>query len=311
MSSPPVSSRSRLFLDSTALLSDPDALRHRAETEGYLFFRGLLPTCDILRVRADILAIVEQYGWRQAGQGPHGGLIDIAAVNRVPEHEMRLDIGVSHAAYDDVQKLESMHRLPHHPRLLALYRTLFGGAVLTHPRHIARVVTSHAALAPTPPHQDFPLVQGTPQTWTCWLPLGDCPRALGGLTVLRASHRSGCLPIQKTRGAGNLAALLCPGEDNWVEGDYCAGDVLTFPSFTVHKALPSHKPDQIRLSLDARYQPASEPIESRALQPHCALPWDEIYAGWEADDLKYYWRASAPALAPWDDILTQPGQRVC
>jgi hypothetical protein len=50
-----------------------------------------------------------------------------------------------------VQKQESFHCLPHHPRLLALYQTLFGGEVLVHARHIMRLVTptygdgSHAA----------------------------------------------------------------------------------------------------------------------------------------------------------------------
>lgn len=306
ISAPPLS-----FLDSTPLLGDADVLRLRAEGEGYLFFRGLLPAEDVLQVRADALAVVERYGWLKAGQGMHGSLVNADALSQVPESDMRLDVGVSHAAYDDVQKLESIHRLPHHPHLLALYRTLFGGAVLAHPRHIARLVTPHPAMVPTPQHQDFPLVQGTPQTWTCWLPLGDCPRTLGGLTVLRASHRAGCLPIQPTAGAGNLAALLCPGEDQWVEGDYAAGDVLTFPSLTVHKALPCRQKEQMRLSLDVRYQPADEVVESRSLLPHCALPWEEIYADWTQDDLKYYWRAFPLALSAWDDLLTQPGRRIC
>lgn len=163
------------FVDSTPLLGDADALRRRAEDEGYLFFRGLLPAEDVLRVRADALAVVEHSGWRQAGQGIHGGLINTQALRQVPESDMRLDIGVTHAAYDDVQKLESLHRLPHHPHLIALYQTLFGGAVLV----------------------------------------------------------------------------------------------------------------------------------------HCALPWEDIYADWAQDDLKYYWREFPLALSAWNDSLIQPGRRIC
>ncbi|WP_420645002.1 phytanoyl-CoA dioxygenase family protein [Candidatus Leptofilum sp.] len=301
------------FIDSSLLLRDGNfaALRQRANEEGYLFFKQLLPVQEVLRLREDLLAVVEKYGWREAGQDAQGGLINLNALNQVPDEQMRNDIGVSHAAYDDVQKLESFHALPHHPHLIALYQGLFGQEVFVHPRHIARMITSHRVMSPTPLHQDFPLIQGSTDTWTCWFPLGDCPRSLGGLTVLRASHHEGYIPIQAAPGAGGIAVQLCEGEEVWVEGDYVAGDVLTFPCFTVHKALPCQHKDQIRLSIDARYQAATEPIEARSLQPHCDLTWEEIYANWEQDNLKYYWRQSTPKLSPWDDTLMQPARRIC
>ena len=301
------------FLDSMPLLraGDFDGLRARAAEEGYLFFPGLLPAEAILRVRADMLGVVERYGWRQPGQDAYGGLIDREALSQVPAEEMRSDIGVSHAAYHDVQKLPSFHALPHHPALLALYRGLFGEEVFVHPRHIARMITAHPVMHPTPQHQDFPLVQGSPNTWTCWFPLGDCPRSMGGLTVLRQSHQQGYIPIQRASGAGGIAVQLCPGQEVWVEGDYQIGDVLTFPCFTVHKALPSVEPELIRLSIDARYQAISELIEEKSLKPHCKLTWEEVYAGWPEDSLQYYWLGSAPKLSPWDSTFLQPAQRIC
>lgn len=300
-------------VDSSPLLraGDFDALRRRADEEGYLFFRGLLPVEELMRVRADMLAVVERYGWRQPGQDGLGGLIDLAQLNGVPDEEMRSDIGVSHAAYHDVQKLESFHRLPHHPNLLALYRGLFGQEVFVHPRHIARMITAHRVMHPTPHHQDFPLVQGSPNTWTCWFPLGDCPRSMGGLTVLRGSHREGYIPIKPAVGAGGIAVHLCPGETIWVEGDYEAGDVLTFPCFTVHRALASRDKDRIRLSIDARYQAIDEPIEEKSLKPHCKLTWEEVYAGWADENLQYYWKGASPKLSPWDATLLQPARRIC
>lgn len=301
------------FIDSMPLLraGDFDGLRVRAQEEGYLFFPGLLPAAAILRVRADMLGVVERYGWRQPGQDAYGGLIDREALSLVPAEEIRSDIGVSHAAYHDVQKLPSFHALPHHPALLALYRGLFGEEVFVHPRHIARMITAHPVMHPTPQHQDFPLVQGSPNTWTCWFPLGDCPRSMGGLTVLRQSHQQGYIPIQRASGAGGIAVQLCPGTEVWVEGDYQMGDVLTFPCFTVHKALPSVEPELIRLSIDARYQAISEPIEEKSLKPHCKLTWEEVYAGWPDDSLQYYWSGAAPKLSPWDSTLLQPAQRIC
>lgn len=299
------------FEDSTPLLSDAMALRERVEADGFLFFRGLLPREDALEVRRQLLSVMRRFGWLVAGQDKDGGEVDLDAINLVSEEEMRLDIGVSDAAYKEAQKIEMVHRFPHHPNLLELYQMLFSEDVLVHPRHIIRMVTGHRSMVPTPPHQDFPLIQGTPKTWTCWIPLGDCPVELGGLAMLRGSHRNGYLPIQFTKGAGGLATQLCPSETDWVRGNYLAGDVITFPSYTVHKALPCKLKSHIRLSLDVRYQARSEDVEEKSLLPHCDLSWEEIYAGWERDDCKYYWRNQSPHLSPWDAFLQQPGRRIC
>jgi hypothetical protein len=299
------------MIDSSPLLDDPQALRERAESDGYLFFKQLLPKKDVHGVRRDLLAVVEKHGWRMPGQDAQGGVIDLDALNKVQEEEMRLDIGVSIAAYQDAQKLESLHRLPHHPRLLSLYETLFERDVLVHARHIARMITGHRAMVPTPPHQDFPLIQGTSKTWTAWIPLGDCPRTMGGLTVLRGSHKLGYVPIQPAKGAGSIAAQTCPWETDWVEAEYEAGDVLTFPSFSIHKALRCQQKEMIRLSLDVRYQPAAEPIEQGSLNPHTELSGEEIYTGWRRDDLKYYWERREVDLIPRDDKYLQPARRIC
>ena len=299
------------FIESTPILHDADALRWRAGEEGYLFFRGLLSHDDVLRVRGDMLRVVEDFGWRMPGRDILDSTVDVAAINEVPPAAMRTDIGVSIEAYYAVQKLESLHRLPHHRALISLYETLFGGNVLVHPRHIARVITSHKSMVPTPPHQDFPLIQGTDQTWTCWIPLGDCPTEMGGLAVLRASHHKGYLPIEQAKGAGQIAAQLCPGEEQWVTGDYRCGDVLTFPSFTVHKGMFSRFKDRVRLSLDVRYQPADQEVEEKSLRPHCDLTWEQIYADWKNEDLKYYWQMQKLAMSPWDEKLLQPSRRIC
>lgn len=300
-----------LFQDSTPLLDDPAALRARAEECGYLFFRGLLPANDVQRVRDDLLGVLNDSGWLSREYPPDDGVVDVEAINRVPEDEMRTDIGVSHAMYDAVQKLESVHRLPHHPRLHELYRTLFDSEILVHPRHIIRMATPHLAMVPTPIHQDFPLVQGTSNTWTCWIPAGDCPRELGGLTILQGSHKAGYIPIEYAQGAGGITAQLCPWEEDWVEGDFEIGDVLTFSSFTVHKALPCRFPDRVRLSLDVRYQSIDEPVEEKSLLPHCHLAWEEVYENWKSEELQYYWRKLPLQMTAWDNRYMQPSRRIC
>ena len=70
-----------------------------------------------------------------------------------------------------------------------------------HPMKISRLVFPQNTAFSTPPHQDFVPIQGTTDTYTCWIPLGDCPREHGGLTVRAGSHQSGVYELHLTRGA--------------------------------------------------------------------------------------------------------------
>lgn len=51
------------YEDSMQLLSDPAGLRVRAEADGYLFFRGLLPKEPLLELRRQIIAILDRHGF--------------------------------------------------------------------------------------------------------------------------------------------------------------------------------------------------------------------------------------------------------
>lgn len=298
------------FEDSSDLLDDVEALRARAKRDGYLFFRQLLPKADVLRVRDDLFSILVNEGSLDGELGREGR-IDREHVDAIPAREMRLDIGISEKAYVAVQRSQAMHVLPHHPSLIALYTRLFGEEVFVHPRHIVRCMTGHPALRPTPPHQDFPLIQGSQNTWTAWFPLDDTPMEQGPLTILRGSHVNGYVPVAPAEGAGQIGALLCRDEDDWVGGGFEAGDVLTFPSLTVHRAVKATTKERIRLSMDVRYQPSSEPIEQRSLTNHSEVDWATIYENWPTEDMKYYWLATSPHLSPWDESYIQPGQRIC
>ena len=299
------------FFDATPLLNDPAALRHRAEQDGYLFFKRFLPSEPLLELRRQMLEICASHGWLAPGHDLMEGIVDEAAINQVPDDQMRTDIGVSNEAYWAVQKLELFHTIPHHPRLLSLYRDLFGKEVIPHPRHIARMITCHRSVFPTPPHQDFIHIQGTPQTWTCWFPLGNCPREMGSLTALRGSHRNGVVAIAPAQGAGGMAAILCPHEIDWVEGDFELGDVLTFNSCTVHRALRSQHRDRIRLSCDIRFQASDEDIHEASLKPHGDYTWEDLYQGWKNPAVQYYWKNRELRLSAWDPSVHWQKERIC
>jgi hypothetical protein len=303
----------RGFIDATPLLADPPRLRALAEQEGYLFFKSFLPQEPLLELRRQILEIVQRHHWLQPGTPLLEGRANLKAIAQSEETDPSLAfIGVTKAAYREIQSLELFHALPHHPRLLALYNLLLAPPVLPHPRHIARVLMPSPRFAPTPPHQDYVYIQGSHQFWTCWFPLGDCPLALGGLSVLRGSHREPVLDVSRARGAGGFESILCHQNHTWIEDDYTCGDILTFPSHLIHKGLPNQAGTHLRLSCDLRYQSAQEPIEGQSLQPHAYVAtWDELYAGWKNEDLQYYWQKHSLQTSPWNPDLLQAKERIC
>jgi Phytanoyl-CoA dioxygenase (PhyH) len=301
------------FIDSTDVLREPEALRSRATEEGYLYFKGLLPKDLVLELRRQILGVCSKYGWVDLHSDLMDGVGNAEAIKTLfDEGGVKRGVGISLEAYADVQRLELFHSLPHHPKLISIYRLLVGDRVLPHPRNIARVMLPDARLAPTPPHQDFIHIQGTNKVWTCWFPLGDCPRELGGLCILRGSHKDGLLPVKAADGAGGLEAWLCNNKHEWLENDYQAGDVLTFPSYTVHKALPNTVGKVIRLSCDYRFQSAAEEIEPGSLLPHYEVTtWEDIYSSWQNDRIKYYWKREQLSFSEWDESIRWQKVDIC
>ena len=301
------------FLNATPLLGDPAALRAQAEQDGFLFFKGLLPRETVLELRLQFLAILDQYGLLDREAGVEAGLVNAAAVEQITKADVTFcGTGVPFDVYASIQRLEAFHRLAHHPYLLRVFETLFERPFLPHPRNIARIMLPSAFNTPTPPHQDFLHVQGTTDTWTTWVPIGDVPRALGSLTLIRGSHRNGLMDVKEAEGAGNLETWLCGPSFDWVEDDYEAGDAVVFHSYTVHKALPAKIRDRVRLSCDFRYQPLEQTVEEKSLRTHCdVLEWEEIYAGWERDDLKYYWHKHDLRYSPWDESIRWQKDKIC
>ena len=300
------------FTDATPLLATPERLRASAKEDGMLFFRGMLPRQEVLAVRHDILAILDRHNLLDRNYPADEAMVNAAEANKFSIEEISWNgVGVTMDVYREVQKLESFHALAHHPKLLAMYGELFEERVFVHPRHIGRVMLPHPGTKVTPSHQDFLHIQGAESTWTCWVPLGDVPRSLGGLAVLKGSHQAGLLGVVNAPGAGGLETILCGLDYEWATVDYEAGDVLTFHSHTVHKSTPNQQPGKIRMSADFRYQAASAPIEGNSLLPHGPYAWDELYEGWSRKDLQYYWRQEKFELTPFDESIRWQKDKIC
>ncbi|ANE45341.1 hypothetical protein SY83_02210 [Paenibacillus swuensis] len=305
----PISSE---LTDATPLLNDPQALQAQAKQDGVLFFRGLLDRQAVLDVRKAILDILDEYDLLDRSRPLMEGSADPDQVHRYTAEEIAWNgVGVPLDIYHRVQKLESFHALAHSPALISLYTNLFGAEPFVHPRHIGRIMLPHKDQKPTPSHQDYLHIQGTEHTWTCWAPLGDVPRELGGLAMLKGSQQSGLLGVTAAPGAGGLESILCGLDYEWQTCEYQAGDVITFHSHTVHKSMPNQIPGRVRLSCDFRYQPAHEPIESASLLPHGPFAWDELYEGWTRSELMHYWNKMNFDYTTFDESIRWQKDKIC
>ncbi|BBH22628.1 hypothetical protein Back11_39730 [Paenibacillus baekrokdamisoli] len=301
-----------VFEDSSSLLEHPDQLRERAEEDGLLFFRGLLSRDRVMALRLDIMEILGRSGVMNNQFPLQAGLADVEAVNQYTADELQWNgVGVTRDMYLAIQKLESFHALAHSPELISMYEALFGAAPFIHPRHIGRIMLPHHSSKITPSHQDFLHIQGASNTWTCWTPLGDVPYELGGLAILRGSHKAGLLGVTEAPGAGGLESILCGLDYEWLSIDYEAGDIVTFHSHTVHKSMPNQLPGRIRVSCDYRYQPEQEDIEAASLLPHGPYTWEELYEDWQRGDLQYYWKSRKLALSSFDESIRWQKDKIC
>lgn len=279
------------FEDSTELLDSAELLRERAKRDGYLFFRRLVPRGDVSQLREAFVDILERHGWLNEGAD---------AENLLSTQEARVEGMTEYwPVFDEFQRMEAFHALAHSPPILEMLRTLFGEEPLVHPRNIGRIMFPSSPA--TPPHQDFVHIQGTPDVWTAWIPLGDCPMELGGIAVLAGSHRDGVYPVRPMRGAGGVGVNEEAIDGEWRGGGFETGDAIFFHSQAVHKSLPNQTGERMRLSVDYRYQAASKPVTEGSLLPHFnRFSWDWVYEGWRSAELQYYWRKFDLTIAAFD-----------
>jgi len=289
------------FVESNDILDNPDALLRRFLRDGYLFVRDLLPRDDVLNLRRQILECCRDGGWLRDGTDVMEGITD---------HEpVREGDKVWAPVYEQIQKLETFHRMKLHPDVQRLMEALFDEAVFCYPMTIARLAFPNDNAHATHPHQDWLYNQGSIFNVSCWAPLGDIPVTVGGLKVLAGSHKGGFLIPHPAPGPGGQTVDV---DSNlpWVASDFRAGDLLAFHGFVVHGARENHTPDRIRLSMDFRYAGISHTITDVPMNPHrnWAYPkkfsWDNLDADWQDQELKRYWeRGPKMKIVPFSEEL--------
>jgi ectoine hydroxylase-related dioxygenase (phytanoyl-CoA dioxygenase family) len=253
-------------------------LRERLEANGYIWLKGFLEKDFVRDLRRRYFGAFVDTGLVAPGTDPvegiyGGGEIDKQAVSRIG-HEF-----VRWASYE---------AFCYTPRLWQYYENFLGGPVYLHKRKIVRHTTPDDT-GMTGAHYDLTYLRGgTEKVLTSWIPIGDIPVEMGGLTYLEGSHTYGRqveaelsvknanLPPEERISAYNrnmttsgwltkdLPSLADRLNSRWLAADYENGDMVIHTAYMIHAATANTSPERrMRLSTDIRYQLVSDAIDER------------------------------------------------
>jgi ectoine hydroxylase-related dioxygenase (phytanoyl-CoA dioxygenase family) len=277
----------------------PAILKEALALRGYALVRQLISKSDVELVLADVSDVLFRAGWLRSDRSPLDRIPAEGAAFGDPDPLFK-------RTYQEVFNLELFHALPHHPALKKVMQMIAGDQVLVHPKPIGRLIFPRCERLVTHAHQDYEFMGGDPEFYTVWIPLHDCPIETGPLRILEGSHRYGIQEHEKENLHVPEIPLDVVSGDEWVEGQVNAGDVLIFHSLTVHAAAPNVS-GRMRISLDCRFQDARRTLHPSNLvfAGESGKSWEKTYAGWESDNLQYYWRKLPLALKPTREDLEE------
>lgn len=184
--------------------------RVEALTQGYWLARELLDARPLGALRREILAYCARRGWLDGRRG------------------FRHDDAEFIELQVEAQASAGLAEVRAHPRLRAAAAELLGGPAIGGQGDVCRVVFPNAPEFTTPAHKDEDYLKRGEPVWTAWIPLADCPKRQGGLSV-------------STDGT------------EWEEFNFKAGDVLWVNARTLHKALDNVS-EEVRVSVDLRFR---------------------------------------------------------
>lgn len=251
--------------DSSALIGDDAALRARLAEDGYLFLPGLLDRDDVLAARREVLA-------RMAEVGEIAEPVDAAMPTGTSRRaELHPDLGTF---WRSVSEGPALRRAIHGEHARRVAATLFGEAVRPFDFVWLRAMLAGRA---SPLHFDHVYMnRGTDRVATVWIPLGDVAVADGPIAVIEGSHRFDDLtgayrghdvdrnPSRPGHVADSAFAFLKERGARLLTADFRAGDLCLFGMFTLHGSVDNASPSgRVRLSVDTRWQPASQPMDER------------------------------------------------
>jgi ectoine hydroxylase-related dioxygenase (phytanoyl-CoA dioxygenase family) len=220
-------------------LDDYAELTRFYENNGYIFLRDVLNRESIELARGEMFAVMERLGLIAPGAvepvwtgKPFAGGME----------ESEVFSGISRRLVEHPDNLLTMEKILGEPACMVpmvQYRTYPPGGPIT------------------PPHQDGFYSPGIIDYKPVWIPLIDCPREVGGLTIAIGQHKRGYLHNLAKPTPFPIPAGVIP-DDSWATTFFHPGDALIVHPHTPHCSMPNTS-NLCRVTLDTRVQSASNP----------------------------------------------------
>ena len=241
------------------------------DTEGYLIVNDVFTPADLQPVRRELH---ERIGAKAAALHAAGQLADIHAAEPFDRQLAHIYDDNPDAAKAIIRDLEGqaggghagieMFRVITHPKLLAVVEDLIGPEIVGSSVYRIRPKLPGFARGVVPWHQDqgyFAPHCDRQLIITCWLPLVNATQANGCLQIQPRAHHSGVVPHRTGGNAGFLVIedgdLPFPPEQA-ITAEVPFGGAVFMTNLTPHCSTPNLT-DEIRWSLDLRYQDAAVP----------------------------------------------------
>lgn len=249
---------------------DWEGLRAALERDGYLYIQELLPRESVLSAGSAVL--------RHLGELEN--VLDPASPisSGTLQAEPVLPFLEGKTALTECSAVASVISGTH---LRSFFEGLLGEAPLTFEYKWLRSVGRKGF---TGAHCDrVYMSRGSTRLHTSWVPFQDTPVELGGLAVCEGSHRlPGFAKLQETYGAldverdglvgtgwfsSNPAEISAMDPSaQWRTADFRAGDCVIFGMGLIHCST-ANLTNQVRISCDVRWQPATDPVDVRYMNP--------------------------------------------
>lgn len=247
--------------DSSSLLGDAGALRHRLSEDGFLYLRGFHDPEAVLTARREMLAKLQERGLVDTSRP-----LDEGIVNR-----QHVKVATSSVRGNDYLKTPGVREVLFGERTTGFFDALFGEPSLHLQFEWLRAAPPGAS---SPIHCDRVYMgRGSQRLLTLWTPFGRITPEMGPLAICLGSHEwedvtstygQDDVDRDHTRGVftDDPLELVETYGGRWATTTFEPGDAVILTMYNLHASLRNDS-DAFRLSCDTRYQPASDPVDDR------------------------------------------------
>jgi phytanoyl-CoA hydroxylase len=237
------------------------------EEEGYLVLPRFLSADDMLPARCAMAGKVDEIAEGLLAAGLIG--------HKLEDRPFETRLADLFAGLTDAHFLQygrswrdrrpGYYHLMMNPKILDAVESLIGGEIFANPVYNVRPKVPRVAAGAVPWHQDksyWPDANSNPVI-TVWIPLVDADLENGCLQIWPRTHRSRVLPFHREAFSGTgytevdgeqLAGL----KRRAVPIPLRAGGAIFFNDRCLHMSTPNNTSNQVRWSIDLRYQPTDQ-----------------------------------------------------